>query len=111
MSKKFNGEKFTALLFNTEANGWAEAYGYLGSFYQSYGSARFEVMFCVSQWPEKYTHWAIERIVLEDGGVVQSPRSVVISHSKDAPIWSLADEPDAVALLAGKPAGGEHVRE
>lgn len=91
MNKKtFNGEKFTALLFSTESNGWCEAYGYLGSFYQHYGSARFEVNFCVNNWPDKYTHWAIERIVLEDGANVRSPRAVVIAHSKDAPIWSLA---------------------
>jgi len=91
-SKKFNGEKFTAVLYNTESKGWCEAYGYLGSFYQSYAAARFEVNFCMNNWPEKYTAWAIERIELDDGFQVQSPRVVVLAHSKDAPIWSLSED-------------------
>lgn len=94
MSKKFNGQKFTALLWSSESKGWCEAYGYLGSFYQSYAAARFEVNFCVNNWPDKYTAWAIERIELDDGFQVKTPNVVVIAHSKDAPIWSLAESSD-----------------
>lgn len=92
MKKTINGEKFTALLYNSKANGWQEAYGYLGSFYQSFGSARFEVRFCIDNWPDEYIHWAIERIVLDNGFVEQTSRSVVIAQSKDAPIWALATD-------------------
>lgn len=80
---------YTALLH--DGAGWSEAYGYLGSYYRKFDSARRELRWLLRTYPEKYSAWAIERIALDDGFVVRDERCVVLAHSKDAPIWDGSD--------------------
>lgn len=83
---------YTALLYQVQWSGWTEAYGYLGSHYPNYQRARFEINFLMREFPGKYSHWAIERIWIdEDDFHTTHPNSVVLCHSKDAPIGTLDD--------------------
>lgn len=90
MKEKQTSDGFTANLWNGKH--WSEAYGYLGSYYKSYGRALFEIRFLLREFPEKYQEWAIERIVLQDGFRVRDERIVVLAHSKNAPVWDLQED-------------------
>jgi len=84
---------YTALLYRVEWAGWTEAYGYLGSYYKSFKRAKQEINFLMREFPGRYSHWAVERIFIdEDGARCRDPGAVVLAQSKDAPIGSSEDE-------------------
>lgn len=76
---------WTALLWSAEYQGWTEAYGYLGSYYKSYRAARGEINWLMRTYPEKYLHWRMQRIVVDENGFVDDPLTVVIAQSYSAP--------------------------
>lgn len=93
------GWGYTANLYRVEWSGWTEAYGYLGSYYTTFQRAKFEINFLMREFPGKYAHWAIERVWIdEDDCRPTHPKTVVLAHSKDAPIWSCEDQ-RAVELI------------
>jgi len=65
-------------------NVWKEAYGYLGSYYPSYEAARYEIDWLIQNYPERYTQWRIERVVIEDNHTVSHPLECVIAESKNS---------------------------
>lgn len=75
---------YTPLLWDGKY--WCEAYGYLGSWYKTYQAAMREIKFLLRNYPEKYSEWRIERIVLdEDLFRVSDNRECLIAQSKNAP--------------------------
>lgn len=72
-----------------QERGWAEAYGYLGSYMKTQQAAQDEINFLMRHYPEKYKHWAIEQIVLDEDGFRQHHHEldeVIVAHSEGAPL-------------------------
>ena len=72
-----------------QEKGWQEAYGYLGSYHKTFDAAMSEVRWLTRTYPDKYTHWAIQQVVLDENDFQQydhEQHDVIVAHSDGAPL-------------------------